>query len=296
MTAIQELLRTDPIAVAGEDLAAHLRSVLVAIRSGAGGGSGTIWSGDGLIVTNHHVVPGDRAEVVFADDRVALGRVVARDPYRDLAALRVDMHDLPSAKAGDSDGVRVGQLVFAIGNPWGQRGALTAGVVLSKGPTTAEHRVPLEEAIRADLRLAPGNSGGPMADAEGRVIGINSMIAGGVAVAVPSRAVEAMLGGDVPGRAFFGIAGRAVPLPPPLAASFGAADAAGLLVTDVDDDGPAATAGLIPGDVLLRAGEAAGYGALARHLQRAQPGRRVALEFLRGFDVRRTDVEPTERS
>ncbi|MGE5596567.1 MAG: S1C family serine protease, partial [Hyphomicrobiales bacterium] len=225
------VLDTPVLAQAGEELAHRLRSFLVAVRSPSGGGSGTVWSADGLIVTNHHVVPGDRAEVQLPDDRVLPARVIARDPLRDLAGLRVDAVALSAAKPADSDAVRVGQLVFAIGNPWGQRGTLTAGIVMSKGPAALENEVPLDEAIHADVRLARGNSGGALADAEGNVIGINSMIAGGVAIAVPSNEVQRFLAGDIAGRGFLGIEGRVVPLPPKVAAAY--RGDGGLLVTDV---------------------------------------------------------------
>ncbi|MEX1104414.1 MAG: trypsin-like peptidase domain-containing protein, partial [Dehalococcoidia bacterium] len=170
------------VSEAAADVAAHLRSVLVAVRSRDGGGSGTIWRQDGLIVTNNHVVPGDTAEVQLPDDGVLAARVIAREPEHDLAALQVEASGLAAATPGDSAGVRPGQLVFAAGNPWGLRGTVTAGIVASTGKATIENGVPLEEAVRANVRLAPGNSGGPLADAAGRVIGINAMISGGMAI------------------------------------------------------------------------------------------------------------------
>lgn len=293
MSALQDQV----LGAASDELATRLRFVLVAVRSEGGGGAGTIWSGDGLIVTNHHVVPGDGAEVVLPDDRILAGRVVSRDPDRDLAALRIDAVGLVSAKAADSDAARIGQLVFAMGNPWGQRGALTAGVLFAKGPALIEDAIPLDEAICADVRLAPGNSGGPLADAAGNVLGINSMIAGGVAVAVPSNTVERFLAGEpAAGGAFIGIVARGVPLPPAVAASYDAGDGAGLLVTEVEDGSPAAKAGLIPGDVIVRLdGRAAGYGPLSRRLSRLRAGAPVRLEFLRGWTASETEAEPIAR-
>ena len=173
-------------------LAEQLNRVLVTVRSRAGGGSGTTWSRDGLIVTNNHVVPDDTAVVVLHDGREFEGRVEARDPEHDLALLRVKAEHSP-AEPGDPTAIRPGSLVFAIGNPWGQRGTLTSGVVLSNHGATDENPAHVSDVIRADLRLAPGNSGGPLCDTEGRVVGINTMVAGGVALAIPAAEIRALL-------------------------------------------------------------------------------------------------------
>ncbi|MGH2634145.1 MAG: S1C family serine protease, partial [Tepidiformaceae bacterium] len=175
------------MAEATGDLATTLRASLVAIRSHAGGGAGTAWRSDGLIVTNNHVVPGDEAEVLLPDGRTLPGRVVAREPDHDLAAVRVEAALTPVTPA-DSSKLRAGEMVFAIGNPWGIRGSVSAGIVFGVGPAV-EDGVPMRNAIRADIQLAPGNSGGPLADARGLVVGINSMIAGGMGVAVPANTI-----------------------------------------------------------------------------------------------------------
>jgi serine protease Do len=170
-------------------LADRLRHITVQIHGApAGVGSGVLWSSDGLIVTNAHVVRG-RVSVVLPGGRAVQARLLARDPERDLAALAVDAHDLALAEIGDSDSLRVGQLVVAVGNPMGLAGAVTAGLIHAIGP----QRPAGPNLIQADLRLAPGNSGGPLADARGRVIGINAMIAGGLALAVPSSSVARFL-------------------------------------------------------------------------------------------------------
>ena len=175
----------EPLAAAAAAMAAELARVTVEVRGrgrGAGGaavGAGVIWHPDGLILTNAHVAHGD-VTVVLADGRPRSARLVARDPRRDLAALVVDATGLPAAPIGDSAALRVGELVLAVGNPLGLVRALSAGLVHAVGP----------RAIHADLRLAPGNSGGPLADARGRVVGLNAMIVGGLAVAVPSREAQ----------------------------------------------------------------------------------------------------------
>jgi serine protease Do len=172
----------DALGAAASSLAVELGRVTVEVRGGgrrgatATVGAGVVWHPDGLILTNAHVAHHD-VTVVLADGRSWSARLVARDPQRDLAALVVDASGLPTARIGDSGALRVGELVLAVGNPLGLVRALSAGLVHAVGP----------RAIHADLRLAPGNSGGPLADARGHVVGLNAMIVGGLAVAVPSR-------------------------------------------------------------------------------------------------------------
>jgi serine protease Do len=277
-------------------LAEGLRAVLVAVRSAAGGGSGTAWTADGLVVTNHHVVPGGRAEVQLPDGRRLGASVRRRDPALDLALLDVGQPLEAVATPGSSADLRVGELVFAAGNPWGEPGVVTRGILSARGPSSVEGSVPLAEALRADVRLAPGNSGGPLADARGRVVGINAMIAGGMAIAVPVEAVQELVAGP-PLPARIGISGRAVPLPPAIAAGARASDGLGVLVTEVEADSPALRAGLLPGDVLVGfAGEPGGAAALTRGLRRLRDGERRELRLLRGFELRTLAVEAAARS
>jgi serine protease Do len=171
-------------------LADRLRAITVQVHGEpAGVGSGVLWSSDGLVVTNAHVVRG-RVSVILPGGRAVMARLLARDPEHDLAALAIDADGLTAAEIGDSDRLRVGQLVVAVGNPLGLAGAVTAGLIHAIGP----RRPAGPSLIQADLRLAPGNSGGPLADARGRVIGINAMIAGGLALAVPTSLVARFLG------------------------------------------------------------------------------------------------------
>lgn len=167
-------------------VAGWLRSITVGISEAARGrGSGVIWRRDGLILTNAHVVRAKVQWVEFADGRYAEARIVARDPSVDLAAVQVDVTNLPAASVRSALEMRAGEVVIAVGNPWDGEGAVSAGIV---------HRpVGTELCVFADIRLAPGNSGGQLADAHGNVIGINSAIVGGLGCAVTSDAVAEFL-------------------------------------------------------------------------------------------------------
>ena len=174
-------------------VAERLRQSTVEVRGAGGGvGGGVVWNGDGLIVTNAHVVR-EPLRVVAPDRRVLPARLIGWDPERDLAALTVGAGaGLVAALKGDPDVLRPGDLVLAVGHPGGVVGAVTVGVVhaiLERGES------PRRRFIQADLHLAPGNSGGPLADARGRVVGVNAMIAGGLAVAISTATVAVLLAG-----------------------------------------------------------------------------------------------------
>jgi serine protease Do len=175
------------LAAVGERLR---RSTVQVFDGRRGAGSGVIWHADGWIITNAHVVHRDSARIRLADGTMHDAELVARAQDRDLAALYVAARDLPAAEIGASTALRVGEIVLAAGSPFGVRGAVTAGVLHAIGPVA---RIGKQCWLQADLQLAPGNSGGPLADAAGRVIGINSMIAMGLGLAIPSHDVEQFL-------------------------------------------------------------------------------------------------------
>lgn len=181
-------------------LAAKLRPSVVAVHApGRGGGAGVIWSRDGLIITNAHVVHGSTAEVVSVDGARFPARVVAYSRHLDLAALVPDGPAPPSgwrpASIGDSTALRPGALVVAVGHPLGERGAITLGMVGGLGKLHGRNGE--LEVIRAAITLRPGNSGGALADVEGRVIGIPNLIVGpGIAQAIPSHVVQRFLSPD----------------------------------------------------------------------------------------------------
>jgi serine protease Do len=182
---------TEPLGRELADLASVLRRSTVEVQThGTGSGSGIIWEANGLIVTNAHVARDDSATVVLSDGRAFDGVVTARDPRRDLATIAIDVGStlLPTATIGHPTDLRTGDLVVALGNPLGIVGALALGVV-----HVVEVRRGGPRWIRADIRLAPGNSGGPLADAHGRVVGVNTLIANGLGVAVPVTTVARFL-------------------------------------------------------------------------------------------------------
>jgi serine protease Do len=182
-------LAAGPMSVELSALADSLRRITVRVHTGRWGqGSGVIWWSDGLIVTNAHVAPGAAARVRLADGRMLEARLVAREPDRDLAALRVMASGLPAAVPGGFDSLRAGELVAALGHPYGVPDALSIGVIHE---LTRDHGTPAW--IRADIRLAPGNSGGPLADVTGRVLGLNTLVAGGLGFAIPSPVVASFL-------------------------------------------------------------------------------------------------------
>ena len=166
-------------------IADRLQQVTVEVYSPGGGGAGILWAPD-LVVTNAHVARAPCVRVGLADDRQVEARLVAADRRADLALLRLPRVGLAPAALADSDALRVGALVVALGHPLGLRTTLTAGVVHAFAPSLPGGR----RWIHADLRLAPGNSGGPLADTAGQIVGINTMIAGGLALAIPINDVR----------------------------------------------------------------------------------------------------------
>ena len=163
------------------------RSVVQVLDDGGGRGAGTVWRQDGLILTNAHVVRDRALRISLEDGRVMAARVVAVSKEHDLAALAVDAEDLPAIPIGDSRRVKPGAVVFAVGHPWGQVGAVTSGIAIG----VELHENPEREWLAVNMQLRPGNSGGPLLDSQGRLIGINAIMSGpNVGLAVPSHVAE----------------------------------------------------------------------------------------------------------
>ncbi len=253
---------------------------------GRGTGAGVIWDDDGLVLTNHHVVAGGRrgarVQVVLHDDRTFDAQVVRRGRVLDLALLRIEdaPGDLPAAPLGDSDELRVGGLVYAIGHPWGRLGAVSAGIVSGLGVV----RGPGGRAryIQSDVALAPGNSGGPLLDARGEVVGINAMIFGRLAHSIPSNAASSWLSGAKEHRPRLGVQILPVELPPFVRRTNPGTPEAGLMVAAIEDGSPAARAGLLVGDVLVGVGDETPHDLESLLDAIASAGDAVRLRALRG--------------
>ena len=237
----------------------------LAVRTPRGGGAGSAvtFTDDGFLLTNAHVVAGASGGTAsFADGTETKFDVVGADALSDLAVVRVHNPGAPAAPLGDADGLKIGQLVVAVGNPMGLAGSVTAGVVSGLGrslPARDGRRVRIiDNVIQTDAALNPGNSGGALGDSAGTVVGINTAVAGyGLGLAVPINSTTRQIIGDLltngkVRRAWLGVAGVPVPLPPPLAERLG--QKLGLRVVEVVPNSPAGSAGVYLGDILVSAG------------------------------------------
>lgn len=260
MTVVEEienLLDVNALSALAAEMIERARPSVVQVRSaGRGGGAGVVWRTDGAILTNDHVVgQAARVAVQLGDEQTFEARVVERNRTLDLALLQVDADDLPAALVGDSAGLRVGELVFAIGHPWGQRDTVTAGIVSGVGEiAVGANRT--AQYIRSDVRLLPGNSGGPLVNARGEVIGINAMVFGGdLGVAIPSHVAIDWIAG-LPSRGVtLGVQVQPVELPAAVRNNGRTGRAAALLVVGVEPGSLAERSGLLLGDALLEFGD-----------------------------------------
>ena len=276
---------------ASAQMIGRARESVVQVQSwGRGTGAGVIWDGDGLVLTNNHVVAGGRrgarVQVVLDDYRTFDAEVVRRGRGLDLALVRIEdaPGDLPAAPLGDSDELRVGGLVYAIGHPWGTLGAVSVGVVsgVVRGPGASY--------VQSDVALAPGNSGGPLLDARGEVVGINAMIFGRLALSIPSNAVGAWLAGAKEQRPRLGVQVLPVELPPFVRRTKPETPEAGLMVAAIEDGSPAEKAGLLVGDVLLGVGDRATHDLESLLGAIADAGEAVRLRRMRGGRISFVDV------
>ena len=271
-----------------------------------GAGSGVAISPDGFMLSAAHVVDGTdgRGRASFPDGRQFSFEVIGADPLSDLAVLRAEARDLVPARLGDSEELRVGQLVVAIGSPNGFSGSVTAGVVSALGrslPTRTSTATRLiENVIQTDAALNPGNSGGALADGLSRVIGINTAVAGiGLGLAVPindttRRIISELMSEGRVRRAYIGIVGGSRPLPPRLAAQLGRSE--GVEVVEVVDGSPAARAGLRPEDLIVSVDGVAlsDVGDLQRLMVAERIGRGLETSVFRDGDTTELTLVPEE--
>ena len=247
-------------------VAEQLRPAVVNLRTGRGasGGSGVLFTPDGFLLTNHHVVERHQTVRVRTNDGSELpGRVVGNDPWTDLAVVRAEGERFPYARLGDSAALKVGQLAVAIGSPLGFESTVTAGVISALGRTlrsVSGHLV--DNVIQTDAALNPGNSGGPLVDSAGRVVGVNTAIiqpAQGICFAIPINTAKTILPqllqhGRVI-RGYLGLHIRQVPIAPDLRRTFALEQKTGIEILLLEEDGPAQTGGLWIEDILVSFGD-----------------------------------------
>lgn len=277
------------------------------VRARLGSGSGFIFTPDGFILTNSHVVHAAAAiEVSLSDRRQFLADLIGDDPETDLAVIRIPASDLSAAPLGDSSRLRVGQLVVAIGNPYGFQCTVTAGVVSALGRSfRADSGRLIDEVIQTDAALNPGNSGGPLVTARGEVVGVNTAVvlpAQGICFAIPSNTAKFVAGqllttGKIR-RGYLGIGGQNVPLPQGIVRFNRLTKDSGVLVAWVEPGGPAARAGVREGDVIVGFGDRAvtTIDDLHRALTDQHIGVRSQLAVIRHAETVSLEVIPEESS
>jgi S1-C subfamily serine protease len=270
-----------------------------------GSGSGFIFTPDGFIMTNSHVVhQANRIEVTLSDGRHFQADLVGDDPDTDIAVIRIHASNLVPAALGDSQSIRVGQVVIAIGNPYGFQCTVTAGVVSALGRSlrSRSHRL-IDNVIQTDAALNPGNSGGPLVTSRGEVIGVNTAVilpAQGLCFAVAINTATFVAGclmkdGKVR-RSYVGVAGQDVPLPRRLARFHNLPVESGILVASIEPDSPAQRAGLVEGDVIVgyNGHPIAGIDDLHRQLTEKQVGARSLLTIIRRTEKLDLAIVPEE--
>ena len=268
-------------------------------------GSGVIVSPEGYILTNFHVIEGaQEIEVTLSDSRKATAKLIGADPDTDLAILRIQLDRLPVIALGNSDGLQVGDRVLAIGNPFGVGQTVTSGIVSALGRNQLGINT-FENFIQTDAAINPGNSGGALVDVQGNLLGINTAIYSrsggnmGIGFAIPVSTARQVLEGIVKDgqvtRGWLGV--EPTEITPEMAETFGLKQTQGVIITGVLQDGPAAKAGIKPGDVLLRVAgkDIQNVGELLTHIASLPPGQQVKVELARRNAAMTLDVTPAQR-
>ena len=270
-----------------------------------GGGSGFIISPDGLVLTNSHVGHGaDKIQVILADGREPDTALIGDDPESDLAVLRVYGPNLAPAKFANSGAIRIGQVAIAIGNPYGFEASVTAGVVSALGRTLRSRSGRfMDDIVQTDAALNPGNSGGPLVNSRGEVIGVNTamiMPAQGISFAIASNTAQLIAGWLVKDgrvrRSYVGIAGATVPIHPRVRRHYRLTQQRGVLVHNVEPGSPARLIDLREGDIIIafKGQVVAGIDDLVRKLVGTEIGVASTMRILRGSESIELEITPQE--
>ncbi len=274
-------------------------------KEAKGSGSGFVFTPDGFILTNSHVVHGAREmTVLFTDGRKLKARLIGNDPHTDLAVIKVDGYNLKYAHLGDSGALLVGQLVVAIGNPFGFECTVTSGIVSALGRSIRSNSGRLiDQVIQTDAALNPGNSGGPLVNSRGHVVGVNTAIilpAQGICFAVPANtarwvAGQLMTEGRIR-RAYIGLAGQNILLPQGIVHVDKVPVESGVYVASLEENSPAYLGGIREGDVIIAVNGqiAKSMDDLHRFLTKEKIGERIRLILIRQFEKIALDVVPQE--
>ncbi len=274
-------------------------------RERRGGGSGFVFTPDGLILTNSHVVhDATHIEVTLADGRRAPAHTIGDDPATDLAVIRIDATGLQSVQLGDSQQLRPGQMAIAIGNPYGFQSTVTAGVISALGRSLRSYSGRLiEDVIQTDAALNPGNSGGPLVDSQGHVIGVNTatiLPAQGICFAIGINTAKfvasRLLRDGRIRRSYIGVSAQTVPIHRRVVRFYNLPKETGVVIVGVEPNSPARTAGLREGDVIVTLDDkpVAGVDDLHRLLTDAKVGARAALTVIRHTEMLNLEIVPQE--
>ncbi len=283
------------------DVIAKVSPSVVSIRSGMDGGTGVIWSADGYIVTCNHVLHGARnLKIGLGDGNQVDAKVVGRDPYSDIALIKIEGDSFKPIELGDSEKINVGELVIALANPFNGQPVATSGIVTGvRSPMRGMQGMDIENVIVTDARLNPGYSGGPLIDAMGRMIGMNAAIAWHRGIAIPASTVKMvverlMKGGEVK-RAYLGVFMSPIPVPSEVVESTKIGQDRGVMVLRVEPGSPAKKAGIAFGDIIVRFNDkrVTDVSDLPRLLTEDVIDKKIKIGLLRGEKLVELTISPT---